>query len=170
MKIIREHINEVLNFKRDQEDSLASYGVGQIHLIKSWLDEMGVKNYTINNDFTIDVKGHVYLDFKNLTKFPNYIKFNKVDKSFYCSNNQLTSLEGCPTSVGRNFFCYDNQLTNLEGCPTSIGGNFSCSHNQLTSLEGCPTSVSGYFSCSNNKIKFNKKDVEKLCDADKIYV
>ena len=72
--------------------------------------------------------------------------------NFYCSNNQLTSLEGAPSSVGGDFLCYDNKLTSLEGAPSSVGGDFWCSYNQLTSLEGAPSSVGGDFSCSYNKL------------------
>jgi hypothetical protein len=71
---------------------------------------------------------------------------------FYCYNNKLTSLEGCPSSVGGYFSCHHNQLTSLEGAPSSVGTGFSCHNNQLTSLEGCPSTVGGHFSCSNNQL------------------
>jgi hypothetical protein len=67
----------------------------------------------------------------------------KVGGDFYCSNNQLTSLEGAPQEVGGYFYCSNNQLTSLEGAPQKVGGNFSCSNNQLTSLEGAPQKVGG---------------------------
>jgi hypothetical protein len=44
----------------------------------------------------------------------------------------------------------DNQLTSLEGAPQSVGGYFSCSNNHLTSLKGAPQSVDGVFYCYNN--------------------
>src|SRR5690606_21069453 len=90
---------------------------------------------TIEGDFivTIDMvsNGH-FIE----SKIPN-----KVTGSFNCSNNQLTSLEGCPTSVGGSFYCFNNQLTSLEGGPTKVGIGFYCSNNQLTSLEGSPKNV-----------------------------
>ena len=76
----------------------------------------------------------------------------KVGGNFYCSNNQLTSLEGAPRGVGGNFNCINNQLTTLEGAPTSVSGNFHCNYNQLNTLEGSPTSVGGNFDCSNNRL------------------
>ena len=75
-----------------------------------------------------------------------------VDGYFWCSNNQLTSLEGAPSSVDGNFNCSVNQLTSLEGAPASVGGYFNCSFNQLTTLEGAPSSVGGDFWCSYNKL------------------
>ena len=118
--------------------------------IDSICKKYGIKNYTINQDGSIDVDGNVYLSSKKLTKLP--LKFRNVSGTFYCYSNRLTSLEGCPQSVGGGFYCYNNQLTSLEGCPKSVGGDFSCSDNQLTSLEGCPQSVSGNFWCSNNQL------------------
>ena len=149
-KLVFESLNELNNFEK-KKDPLSSLGVGQIHMIKDWLDEMGVKDYTINPDLTIDVKGNVRLDSKDLSKFPSYIRFNKV---------------------GGRFTCYNNQLTSLEGCPSKVVGHFSCHNNQLTGLEGCPNQVGGNFDCRDNSVEFTKEDVLKHCKVDKggIYV
>jgi len=40
--------------------------------------------------------------------------------------------------VGGHFYCNNNQLTSLEGCPETVSGNFSCSYNQLTNFDGLP--------------------------------
>jgi len=132
-----------------------------------------IQNYTINPDESIDVDGDVNLSSRGLKRIP--LKFRNVRGYFYCnynqltslegcpqsvggafscSGNQLTSLEGCPQSVGGDFLCYENQLTSLEGCPQNVGGGggFYCNYNQLTSLEGCPQSVGGSFYCNNNKL------------------
>jgi hypothetical protein len=76
-----------------------------------------------------------------------------VGGGFYCDNNKLTSLEGCPKSVCGDFYCHSNRLTSLEGCPKSVGGGFYCNDNQLTNLEGCPKSVGGNFHCRYNNIE-----------------
>jgi hypothetical protein len=159
-----------MNFERS-DDIKVSLRLGKRTQIINWLDTMGVKNYIINSDLTIYVKGNVYLDNKNLTEFPDYIKFNKVSNSFYCHENQLTSLKGCPTSVRDDFYCHTNQLSSLKGCPTIVGGGFSCYNNQLTSLEGCPISVEEIFYCGNPG-KFTEEDVLKICKVkrDKIFI
>jgi len=77
---------------------------------------------------------------------------SSVGGYFWCSYNQLTSLEGAPSSVGGNFRCFNNQLTSLKGAPTSVGGDFRCYDNQLISLKGAPASVGGDFNCYNNKL------------------
>ena len=159
------------NFIRNKESSLANLGVGKVHLIKSWLDEMNVKNYIINDNLTIDVKGDVNLYDRDLIKLPDYIKFNKVECWFNCSENQLTSLEGCPNYTGLSFTCSNNQLTSLEGCPTYVGTDFSCSYNNLNSLKCCPYYVGTDFWCYNNKKLFTKEEVKKLCEVKRtIYV
>jgi hypothetical protein len=87
--------------------------------IKNWLNKYGIKNYTINDDLTVDVDDDVNLSYKELTKIE--VQFRNVGGYFYCNNNQLTSLEGCPSTVGGYFSCYNNKLTSLEGCPSSVG-------------------------------------------------
>ena len=77
---------------------------------------------------------------------------SQVGGGFHCQYNRLTSLEHCPSQVGGNFLCHYNSLTSLEHCPSQVGGNFSCSSNRLTSLEGCPSQVGGNFWCHKNKL------------------
>ena len=79
--------------------------------------------------------------------------------------------------VGGNFICSNNNLTSLEGAPSSVGGNFDCYNNNLTSLEGAPSSVGGNFDCSDNpKLKetyeeyLDRKNSEKLSESTKIYL
>jgi len=118
--------------------------------IKSICQKYGIKNYTINDDGSIDVNGNVDLSGRGLTKLP--LKFRNVTGSFDCSHNKLTTLEGAPKSVDGDFYCSYNQLTTIEGAPKSVGGNFGCYNNQLTTLEGAPQSVGGIFICDNNQL------------------
>ena len=36
------------------------------------------------------------------------LNIKEVKGNFYCSNNNLTSLEGSPKTVGGNFYCSNN--------------------------------------------------------------
>ena len=134
----------MITFIRNRENPLVNLGVGKVHLIKKWLDEMNIKNYVINDDLTIDVNGDVNLNNKDLIKLSDYIKFNRVEGYFTCSFNQLNSLQGCPNYIGLSFACDYNQLTSLEGCPKYIGGSFWC---------------------NANKRKFIKDEIKKLCNV-----
>ena len=119
--------------------------------IDSICKNFGIKNYTINEDSTIDVDGDVNLRNKRLTKLP--LKFGKVSGHFYSYNNQLISLEGSPLSVGGHFYCSYNKLKSLSGAPELVDGNFYCSFNQLESLSGAPLSVGRHLICTDNQLK-----------------
>jgi hypothetical protein len=101
--------------------------------IESWLKKYNIKNYTINDDLTVDVNGSVYISNTSLKEIP--IQFNIVNGVFDCSHNELTSLKGCPKEVNGSFYCYNNKLTSLESGPTEVRGNFDCDNNELTSLD-----------------------------------
>jgi hypothetical protein len=130
------------SFKK-QENSLVSLGVGQTALITKWLNEIGVENYIINDDLTINAY-NVHLQSKNLYKFPEYIQFNEV-KTFNISSNYFINLVGCPKEVNR----------------------FFCSRNNLQSLEGCPKIVYDCFWCTGNKgIRIYKTDILQVCEVN----
>ncbi|MEO6303928.1 MAG: hypothetical protein ABIP51_12230 [Bacteroidia bacterium] len=114
-------------------------------------------------DGLINVKGNVNLAYKRLIEIP--FKFGTVTGNFDCSNNNLTSLKGCPTSVGGYFVCFNNKLTSLQGCPTSVGDDFVCADNKLITLKYSPQKVGGDFYCMQDKKKFTEKDVRKYCDV-----
>ena len=118
------------------------------------IDELLKKYFKITGEYSIvngrvDVDGDCMLTAKCI-KLP--VKFNKVSGDFNCRYNELTTLEGGPTSVGGDFRCKYNQLTTLQGGPNSVGGDFYCGDNQLTTLEGGPTSVGGDFYCDGNRL------------------
>ncbi len=132
------------------ESFFKNLNVGEEPKTKAWLDSMKIKNYTINKDGTVDVKGNVLLSYKNLTEIP--VQFNKVSGNFWCEGNKLKSLKGCPRYVGNTFFCFENNLTTLEGAPKEVFADFSCSRNKLISLEGAPQKLRRYFYCSGNNL------------------
>ena len=74
------------------------------------------EHFKYNGEITIDDNGFISCSggirlVSKLSKLP--VKFLKVDGSFDCSNNQLTTLVGSPTSISGGFYCYKNQLTTL---------------------------------------------------------
>ncbi len=91
-------------------------------------------NYTIHPDGTVDVVGTVDLRKKGLRKLP--LKFGKIEGTFSCSCNSLTSLEGAPHTVWKDFDCSRNKLTTLKGAPTKVGELFFAYQNELFTLEG----------------------------------
>ncbi len=116
--------------------------------IDSICKKYGIRNYTINDDSTIDVDDNVHLYNMELTKLP--LKFGRVTGSFNCGDNQLISLEGCPSWVGGCFDCRYNKLASLEGCVKYVGEYFNCDNNQLKTLKGGPEVVILGYSCDGN--------------------
>ncbi len=87
----------------------------------------------------VNVTGSVHLPNMDLERLP--VRFGAVGKFFNCSRNQLTTLEGAPSTVNGNFDCSSNRLTSLEGAPGSIGENLYCHENRLTTLVGVHRSL-----------------------------
>src|SRR5574344_1418600 len=92
-----------------------------IENIKSWCEERGIKNYTINDKGEIDVDGDVWLLSKRIKELP--YKFGTINGHFKIAYNpNLISLKNCPNIVVRSFGCeYCSKLDSLEGCPKEVG-------------------------------------------------
>ena len=109
--------------------------------IEAWCDEMDIRNYTINSQGEIDVRGNVMLQ-NNLFKELPY-KFGKVYGIFVLDNcKNLITLKNCPHTA-HSISCSD--------CP------------QLDSLEGCPKEVKDIFYCNDCKREFTSEEVQSLC-------
>jgi len=96
------------------------------------------------------ITGSFFCSYNNLTTLQGAPQ--SVGGNFHCSNNKLTTLQGAPKYVKGSFYCNNNKLTSLQGAPKSIKGSFFCSYNNLTSLQGAPESVKGDFYCTHNKL------------------
>ena len=118
--------------------------------IDSICNEFGITNYKVNSDGTIDVDGNVDISNLGLKKIP--LKFGKIDGSFDCCSNELTTLEGAPSEVGGYFDCSENELSTLVGAPNKVDNEFYCSYNKLTTLKGAPKLVGDEFWCCNNNL------------------
>lgn len=89
--------------------------------IIEWLSNFKIKKYVINKDYTVDIYDRLDLSYMELTSIP--IEFNFIEGYFDCSDNNLTSLKGCPKVIKGDFFCYNNQLSNLQFSPEIVKGN-----------------------------------------------
>ena len=119
-----------------------------IENIKSWCDEMGIENYTINSKGEIDVDEDVSFTNFDIKELP--YKFGRVTGFFSLTSNlNLTSLKNCPDYVDKWFAC--------DNCE------------KLESLEGCPKKVGQCFYCDDCKRKFIEEDVRSLCKVRDIY-
>jgi len=113
--------------------------------------EYNIKNYTINQDGSIDVDGDVNIVDGRICVLP--LIFNIVNGNFDCSNNYLTTLERSPKYVSGDFKCNANQLITLKGAPQYIGGDFVCSSNKIITLDYFPDNVGDIY-CARNPIEY----------------
>ena len=116
-----------------------------------WLVKCTRGIWSVGVDGKVNVEGSFDCSRQNLMDFKE-VKFGRVSGSFYCHDNDLTSLEGAPREVGGGFYCQGNKLVTLEGSPETVGGDFSCINNRLTTLDGSPDTIGGSFSCRNNRL------------------
>lgn len=130
-------------------------------------NEYDIKDYTINNDLSIDVNGSVFFHSNGFQYLP--LNFNYITVDFYCYDNHLISLEGSPQKIDGHFFCYNNRLETLKGGPNEVGGAFSCDKNILISLEGCPKKVGSVFCCNNNDLRVIDYLPEKMNNFEILY-
>jgi len=105
-------------------------------------DYFNVLGTIIINDDVVNVTGNVHL-IEQVKQLP--FQFGNVTGDFKCYNNELTTLEGSPKSVGGSFWCYNNELTSLVGSPLSVKGSFRCYENKLKTLDGAPKTVEDLF-------------------------
>lgn len=113
--------------------------------IKVWLDKMGIENYKINKNLTVNVNGNVDLSNKYLDKIP--IQFGSVKGYFDISHNDIEELEGSPIEC--EIFRGDgNKLINLIGSPKKCK-YFNCASNNLITLDGHPIECESFY-CLNN--------------------
>lgn len=102
--------------------------------IMIWLNANEIRNYTVNDDLTVDIEyGGADLKNNNYGVIP--VQFNKVVGLFNCSNNQLKSLKGCPLIMDGHLNCYNNLLTNLKDLPKKVNGYIYCSENPLKNID-----------------------------------
>jgi len=134
-------------------------GVLKLSEIESICKEFKIKDYTINNDGSINVNnGGVWMAEKGLTKIP--IKFGTVNGIFHCGGNELTTLENCPDRIFGHFYCFGNRIESFVGGPRAVKGRFDASHNPLLiSFEGFPTQIT---ETTNHDYDFNKCPVDEI--------
>ena len=120
------------------------------HDIQTWLINNDIEDFEILPDLSINVDNDVDLEGKCSGHIP--VKFNRVNGSFFCAHNKLSSLQGSPHHVQGAFSCDYNNLVTLDHAPTFIGSNFGCQQNSLISLKGSPQKVHGNMTCGLNQL------------------
>jgi hypothetical protein len=112
--------------------------------VKRWLDNCVGKVYY--NSVKIDDNGYV-----------------TIVGDFDCSEQSLTNLKGVTfKEVTGNFNCGGNGITSLVGCPETVGGTFNCSKNEITSLDGSPKTVGKNYLIHDNPKEFTIDEIKAV--------
>ena len=149
---IREKLNRLLGYKIENGSVVVDKkGKKVMALDKPPLSISAGVEPKIEDDGSISVDGDVTINVdikgnKGINIIENgklAIKFSNVKGSFICRNRKLTSLEGCPKTVGKTFDCGENLLTSLAGAPQEVGIFIADKNKSLTSLAGGPKIING---------------------------
>jgi len=98
MKLVNESLRSFIEFKKyDTFKEIAD--VGNLQHLKNWLRSMGIRKYSLDDNMKVTVYGDVNLIEKNLTKLPDYVKFNKIYGGFYAGDNNWESIKGFPNEI-----------------------------------------------------------------------
>jgi hypothetical protein len=157
MRLIKEILyeNDMYNmsFTNKGSDPIKDMGLGVKDVIEKWLTSHNINNYKLTKKYSINVYTYVLLDHKDLTEFPDYIKFNHIVGGFHINNNNLISLKGCPYSITGSFMVSENNLVNLKNGPEIVKESYGASYNKLESLEGLADLIGGSLYLTNNNLK-----------------
>jgi hypothetical protein len=117
--------------------------------IEDWCVEFDITDYEIVNGI-VNVNNRVIISMRNIDILP--IKFGIITKYFYCYDNKLITLEGCPREVHNDFSCSGNQLKTLKYSPVKVGNHYFCIENEITTLKDGPKIIGGILHCDSNPI------------------
>lgn len=160
-----------------------STNISTHRFVEKWLEKMGIRNYSINDDLsailrrhtgqspTISIYGSLNIEgnidgSSSLKELP--YKFEMISGSFNCSLNKLESLKNFPDTIGGSLNCSYNELKSLDSC-SEIFGSFNCSNNKLETLRGCPKHIKGNFQFSDNYNLYNFKYFPEKIDGCILY-
>lgn len=159
--------------------------------IESHLKTLGIdkKNYTINDDYTVDVNKSVIINNKKMKSCP--VDFKQIIGNFIWIDSDLSNVNGLPSIIRGNLILSGNKLKNLikvQGKFDIIEGGIILQNNKLLrslyglpdkcrfldvsncSLEnliGSPRTIYEYFNVSFNKlttIKYCPESIGGLFD------
>ena len=86
-------------------------------------------------------------------RYPKFAFKDEHDDDLDISDQNLTSLEGCPKIIRGDFRCGNNSLQSLVGGPERVEGSYYCGRNLLQSLDGIASYIDGHLTFENNPIE-----------------
>ena len=127
-----EQQNEFFDFFKNTKNPV-------IKNIRESMKKLGIhneKDYTINEDYSVNLKKDTLITVKRVEECP--VVFNICDGNFTWHYTDLKSMKNLPKQVNGNMSVAYNALRSLEDCPTIlVTGQFNCSGNKMQNLKGC---------------------------------
>ncbi len=103
--------------------------------------------------------------------YPNTVNNFHFYSEHKNSQNNLKSLEHCPTIINEHFYCSLSHITSLEYSPHTVNGDYTITLNEyLHSLQYCPSEINGNFNCAGSAItslEFSPSKVNEWCYFNK---
>jgi hypothetical protein len=104
----------------------------------------------VNNLTQSEYNGSIpNFNYKKLSgKYVEWIWDNEADGDFWINNNQLDHLttifnNPLPSIIKGSFYCNNNNLTSLTGGPHTVYGTYNAKNNKLNSLNGIASIIGG---------------------------
>ena len=150
-----------------KEDFFDNLGIGEEKQIRDWLESHKIRNYTLNNDLSIDVRGKVEI-YEDL---PEYIQFNNIYGSFIVLFENVTSMKGFPKYVEKSFFISKTNIEILDNCPEEVNDFEIILNKKLKKIESLPKKINGIARFYQNGKRTTSEIYRKLCSVtkDKVY-
>jgi len=123
---------------------------------KMWLDWLKIKNYTIQDDLSVDIDGDLMIASRSLKYLG--VQFGHVSGHCSIARNSLASLKGSPKKVEGVFTCSNNKLKSLEFCPNEVNKSFFCKNNLIANFDHLPIHVGGGIGVDNLPLFNNELD------------
>lgn len=108
-----------MKYLKHQEEILESNFYNTEEEINRYCVNNNIRNYTINDDFSIDVNDNVFMANERIESFP--VKFNIIHGGFYCNDNNLETFKNFPKRITGDFDCTHNNFKDLNNFPI-VGG------------------------------------------------
>ena len=149
------------------ESFFDNLGIVEETQIIDWLESHKIRNYTLNNDLSIDVYGKVEI-YEDL---PEYIQFNNIYDDFTVLFENVTSMKGFPKYVEKSFFISNTKIEILDNCPEEVNDFEIILNKKLKKIESLPKKINGISRFYQNGKRATGEIYRKLCSVtkDKVY-
>lgn len=119
--------------------------------IQDWLSEVGITDYTIDEQLVVNVNKSILVTDKKIPYLP--VQFGEIKGNFFFQNVGLKSLKGFPHTVKGAVSVVNNKLKSFKYSPDTITGDYAVNGNKFESFKNLRTKIGSVFFCQDNPLK-----------------